>query len=360
MRRSIQSKGSHGSRLAWPTLLGCAALLALLLGPVLLAPGAVQAAPADGRLKPLLTGLLDRSGPPPAELRDTVRAYVLQVSWRDLQPVDSSSITTRVLDRRLDQARAQGARVKLRIMTGVESPRWAKRLGGRPVELSDRHDDQSGRVPRFWTAAFGTAYADLHERLAARYDADPTVAEVVVSRCTTFYAEPFIRQTSDPASRRALLRAGYTRAADKACHRREIDAHRVWQQTRSGLALNPAQFVTGDGGRTVDDAFTVAIMRYCARTLGARCVLENNSIRSPIASLDPNPQEPHYRRMYRAMRRHAPSQAFQTATAARMGHCARTLDWAAERGASYVELPWNAADAGCTVRILTAAAGRLG
>jgi hypothetical protein len=188
----------------------------------------------------------------------------------------------------------------------VESPRWAKRLGGRPVHLRDPHDHQSGTVPRFWTAAFGTAYADLHRRLAARYDADPVVAEVVVSRCTTFYAEPFIRQTSDRKSRRALLRAGYTEAADKRCHRQEIDTHQVWSRTRSGLALNPAQFLTRKGRRTVDDSFTIAMMRYCERKLGPRCVLENNSIRSPIASLDPDKRHPHYRRMSRAMSRHAP------------------------------------------------------
>ena len=59
------------------------------------------------------------------------------------------------------------------------------------------------------------------------------------------------------------------------------------------------------------------------------------------------------------MAKHSPSRAFQTATAARMGNCERTLDWAADRGASYVELPWNAADAGCTPAVLREAAQRL-
>lgn len=357
MRRSILS--DRGLRPGWVALLRGAGILTLLLGPLLVSPGAAHASPAEPSLKPPLTGLLDRSGPPPVALQHAVRSYVVQLSWKDLQPTPAS-FTTAALDRRLAEAREQGARVKLRIMAGVGSPGWAKRLDGRPVPLRDRHDAQSGSVPRFWTAAFAAAYADLHERLAARYDADPVVAEVVVSQCSTFYAEPFIRQTSDRRSRLALLHAGYSRAADQECHRREVDAHRVWSRTRSGLALNPAQFVTRGGGRTVDDEFTVAMMRYCQRRLGPRCVLENNSIRSPIASLDPNPRQPHYRRMYRAMARRAPGLAFQTATAARMGECSRTLDWAARQGAAYVELPWNAADAGCTPSILSAAARRLG
>ena len=355
MQRSILS--DRGVRPGRGALLR--GVILLLLGPLLVSPGAAHAAPVEPALKPLLTGLLDRSGPPPVALRDAVRSYVVQVAWKDLQPTPAS-LSTAALDQRLAEAREQGARVKLRILAGVESPGWAKRLDGRPVALRDRHDDQSGSVPRFWTRAFAAAYADLHARLAARYDADPVLAEVVVSQCSTFYAEPFIRQTSDRRSRLALLRAGYSPAADRACHRREVDAHRVWSRTRSGLALNPAQFVTGDGGRTVDDEFTVAMMRYCEHRLGERCILENNSIRSPIGSLDPDPRQPHYWRMYRAMARHAPTLAFQTATAARMGHCTRTLDWAAQQGAAYVELPWNAADAGCTPTILADAARRLG
>ena len=37
-------------------------------------------------LKPLLSGLIDRNGPPPAELSGVVDAYVVQVSWAQLQP----------------------------------------------------------------------------------------------------------------------------------------------------------------------------------------------------------------------------------------------------------------------------------
>jgi hypothetical protein len=297
--------------------------------------------------KPLLSGVLDRNGPPPDSLRDVVDAYVVQVTWSKLQPT-RHSFRTRALDRAFRQARHSGSRVKLRVLAGVHAPGWAKRLGGAPVSMRDPHDGQRGTVPRFWTASFGSAYADLQRRLASRYDDRPVLAEVVISRCTTFYAEPFVRQTSDRASRKALRRAGYTVARDKRCHHQEVAAHRVWKRTRAGLALNPAQFVTRGGGRTVDTGFTIAMMRSCRNTLGRRCVLENNSIRSPIASLGDQ-----YHRMYAAMARRAPTLGFQTATAERIGSCADTLDWAADRGASYVEIPWNADEAGCTRQVLS-------
>lgn len=345
-----------------------AALVALPLLLSVVPGGASAAAPAApaataetaprNTVKPPLSGLLDRDGPPPKGLRKLVRSYVVNVRWKSLQP-SPGALTTRALDRALRVAKNRSSRVKLRIMAGIHAPDWAKQLGGPPVRLTDPHDNQTGDVPRFWTPEFGAAYADLQQLLAARYDDRSVVAEVVVSRCSTFYAEPFVRQTSRAGNREALLAAGYTRAADKQCHREQVTAHRVWKRTRSGLAFNPAQFVTASGGRTVDDRFTAAMMRHCRDQLGSRCILENNSIRSPIRSLDPNPKRPHYQRMYRAMVRHHPARAFQTATAARLGKCAKTLGWAVERKARYVELPWNATEV-CSRKVLASAARRLG
>jgi hypothetical protein len=337
--------------------------IAFLLAPLAIValPGqtpTASAAAAQPSLKPLLHGLLDRDGPPPANLESVVKSYVLSFTWKELQPSDGA-LATAALDRALDDARDRGARVKLRILAGVDAPAWAKRLGGSPIRLHDDHDGASGSVPRFWTPAFGAAYADLQARLADRYDADPALAEVVISRCTTFYAEPFVRQTSSAANRRTFLQAGYTPAKDKACHRAEVNAHRVWQQTRAGYAFNPAQLVKRHR-QVVDDRFTVAMMRYCSKRLGDRCIVENNSIRSPIGSLDPDRRHPHYKRMYKAMTRYGHARAFQTATAEQMGKCAKTLGWAADRDASYVELPWNPADAGCTKKVLRAAARHLG
>ena len=123
------------------------------------------------------------------------------------------------------------------------------RLGQAPRRLAGQDardlDGSAGTVPRFWTGKFGKAYAALQKKLAARYDGNSTLAEVVISRCTTFYAEPFIRQTSITASRKALkARRLHQAPRTRPATRREINAHRVWQRTRAGLAFNPAQFVT--------------------------------------------------------------------------------------------------------------------
>jgi hypothetical protein len=333
----------------FPTLIVLSVVLVLLPSPSF-----AESEPTT--VKPLLHGLLDRDGPPPRALGGVVSSYVVSVDWKRLQP-RSRTLRTSVLDRALAAARDHGARVKLRVLAGVSSPAWAKRRGGPPVRLRDPQSGRAGTVPRFWTPAFGRAYGALQRRLAARYDHDPVLAEVVISRCTTFYAEPFVRQASSARNRHALFDAGYTVAKDKACHRAEVDAHRAWARTRAGYALNPAQLVLHHGMR-VDDRFTVAMMRYCRSRLGDRCVLENNSIRSPIRSLDAGGRA-HYRKMYRAMARYGRPLAFQTATAERLGRCAKTLGWAADRGAAYVELPADPAGAGCTSRVLHAAARRL-
>lgn len=332
-----------------------------LLAPAPPAAGRVVGAVLDDPAppKPLLTGLLSREGPPPAALAGVVRSWAVKVAWRDLQPTSSGPLDTVALDEALAVARAAGTRIRLRVFAGAQAPAWAKELGGPPVTLTDPFDGKVATVPRFWTPEFGRAYDDLQRQLAGRYDADPVVAEVVVSRCSAFYPEPFLRQTSVAANRTALLAAGYTVELDKACHREQVDAHRAWTTTRSGLAFNPAQLVSPTGAALTDDAFTVEMMTYCRTRLGSRCVLENMSIRSPISSLDQNPAQPRYQRMYDAMSAQGPPLAFQTAVEDRIGDCAATLDWAIARGAASVELPRDPAAAGCSPSTLAAADVRL-
>ena len=239
-------------------------------------------------------------------------------------------------------------------MAGIHAPDWAKHRGGKPVKMRDTRR-QRRHVPRFWTGKFGKAYAALQKKLAARYDGNTTLAEVVISRCTTFYAEPFIRQTSITANRKALKRAGYTKAKDQACHKAQINAHRVWKRTRAGLAFNPAQFVTGNGGRTVNDSFTQKMMRYCrSASVAAACWRTTRSAR-PSTVLDPA-KAPALPEDVPGDDQAQPVPGVPDRHGGRMGNCERTLDWAADRGASYVELPWNAADAGCTTAVLREAA----
>src|SRR5205823_109968 len=160
-----------------------------------------------------------------------------------------------------------------------------------------------GTIGRFWNDSFGAAYAELETKLAAKYDATPEIREVVISRCTTVFAEPFIRDVRLPTNISAFLDAGFTIDADQRCHREEINAHKVWVHTRSDLSLNPYQAV----GQGTDESFTEDMMAFCRSALGNRCVLANNSLRSFS-------QGTSYDQMYAQIKAMGPPIAFQTAS----------------------------------------------
>jgi len=292
-------------------------------------------------LKPVLQGLLDRDGQPPAPFVGTaVRGWVVKANWKDLQPSPGAPL---VADNAVDQAvaavRALNAShpgltmgLKLRVYAGIDAPDWAKSLDGGAVNVVDPQDSQQGTIGRFWTEDFGRAYADLQQQLAARYDSVAEVSEVVISRCTTFFAEPFLRDKGDKASVANMLAAGFSFDADQTCQREEIDAHKVWAHTHSDISLSPYQDIERKGVRSTDEGFTASMMDYCRTDLGARCVLENNAIRTPV--------QPSYAAMYDRIKQLGPPISFQTATANKIGDLVTTLMWAAQQeGANSVELP---------------------
>jgi hypothetical protein len=299
-------------------------------------PTSIFPQPPVSSLKPVLTGLLDRQGPPPAAYEGTaVRGFVVKVNWSDIQPAEDGPIAA---DNAIDQAIAQvravaashpGFGLKVRLYGGIYAPTWAKTLGGAPVQVTNPQSGKTATVGRFWTSAYGDAYADLERKLAEKYDTVPEVREIVVSRCTTFFAEPFIRNKGDAQTVSNLFDAGFSTAADHQCHQQQLEAHQVWQHTRSDLELNPYQDIEQKGKASVDEAFTEAMMQYCRAVLGPRCVLENNSASDP----------PKYPRMYTAMHQLGGPTAFQTATGAKVGDLFTVLDWAVDQGAGSVELP---------------------
>jgi len=266
-------------------------------------------------------------------------SWVVNVRWADLQPSsDVTLVTPNAIDQGIDQVRslnranpAQPFRLKIRLSAGTDAPDWVKQLGGGPMVIRDPVDQVTGTVGRFWTDDFGRAYDRLQQILAARYDAVAEIGEITISRCSTVYAETFIRQSSDPANIQALLAEGDTPDADERCLREQVDAHSVWAHTLSGLALNPYQ-KPGTNGREIDEMFTETLMSYCRKVLGSRCVLENNSIRWP-------PARGTMAQMYQAIRRLGPPISFQTAAPERIGDLLKTLEWAADQGANAVELP---------------------
>jgi hypothetical protein len=294
--------------------------------------------PTAGGLKSPLLGLLDRQGAPPASFYSVIDGYVINVSWASLQASAGGPITSNnAIDKAIVQVRlanASGAHMalKLRAAAGIQAPAWAKSIGGAPISVRDPNSRVTGTVGRFWTPAFGLAYADFETKLAAKYDGVLEIREVTISRCTTIYDEPFIRQMSDPATIANLWKAGYTYTADQTCQQQSVQAHAVWKLTRSDLSFNPYQEILSATSVKTDEAYTQSMITYCGATLGANCIVENNSLRSTSLGTD-------YDAMYAAMKAQSGNVVFQTATMARVGSLSATLQMAVGYGAGSVELP---------------------
>lgn len=307
------------------------------------ATGTTDGTVATGE-KGSVAGLVDRKGPPPERYRSVVRSFVLNVGWATIEPRPGEYVFGPI-DDGLATARDLGMTVRLRVFAGIHAPEWAKSLGGAPFEWYAGPPARSiGTIPRFWTAPFGDAYARLQRALAQRYDARPELVDVVVSRCTTEFAEPFIRQAGVIERNRAALEdSGYTATADERCLLDQLDAHLVWRNTPQSLAFNPYQRIDERTWTIDPDAdFSEAVMRRCRSVLGTRCVLANNSLTAARETKGRSEQ------IYEAMERLGAPITFQTATPEKVcgeqsvgDDCPwrETLDQAVARGAQAVELP---------------------
>jgi hypothetical protein len=283
----------------------------------------------------MIHGLIDRGGLPPAGFSGAVTAFVADANWSDLQPTAFGPLAANnVIDQAITAARVIGGGmgVKVRLYAGLSAPSWVKALSGGPVSVFSPADGTTGTIGRFWTSDFARAYNDLWSKLSTKYDPVPEIREITASRCMTVFAETFIRDTSDATTMSNLLAAGFSSTADQACITQEIEAGKVWQHTRIGVAFNPYQAILPGGGAGVDEVFTETMMQLCRTDLGAQCVLENNSIRWP-------PLGGAYAQMYAAMQQLGAPISFQTAATARVGDLAQTLSWAVSVGADAVELP---------------------
>jgi hypothetical protein len=240
-------------------------------------------------------------------------------------------LDTRVIDQDLAIAKDRGMAVKLRVEAGIHAPAWLKAETGPEITVGDPSSNIQGTVGRYWTPTYGQAYDHLQAMLAARYDSAPQLRQVEITRCSTVFAETFIRNVRNQTETQQLLAAGLTQTIDEQCIRDEIQAHQVWKLTRSGLAVNPYQAVQPGGHTRPDEAVTYQMMLYCRQVLGPRCVLENNSLRSPPLS--------GYATMYQQMSQLGGPIGFQTAALKRAGNMSATLNLAAQLGAGSVELP---------------------
>jgi hypothetical protein len=291
-------------------------------------------------LKPDMTGLLDRNGIPPAAYAPDLGGFVININWSALEPNGPGTpIVTTGIDSKLAQMDALNASThahlyaKLRVFIGINSPTWAKSAGGASFSVIDPSSNAGGSVPRFWTTSFGSDYDNMMKQLAAKYDTDPRVRDVTMSRCTTVYAEPMIRQISNSAAVHSLIAAGFSSAQDIGCYQSMIqEAARDWKYTHASFSFNPYQQVNSNGTTATTLTVTNQIITYCRQVLGSRCTLENNSIRSTS-------QSNLYDSMYAAIKAAGAPITYQTATLARVGSLPLTFQSAINYGAIAVELP---------------------
>lgn len=331
---------SFVSRLSRPLL----RLAVMSVGLSLILLSSVVSPPAAGAalaVKPPMQGILDSFRLPTAAWQPVVNGYVIPVRWADLQPTAGGPI---VADNAIDKALAQirqlntqnpalGLTLKLRVLAGRGAPLWAKSLGGAPIEIYAPYDGVTSTIGRFWTSAFASAYQDLQNKLAAKYDGAPEIRDVVISRCMMTFAEPFVRDTSAKTIGN-LLAAGFTYQADQACLTQQVDAHKVWSTTTSSLAFNPYQQINADGSVTYNETWTEQVMEYCRQSLGQRCTLANNSVRDPISVMGSK-----YASLYAKMKALGSPLAFQSAAPHRVGNLCNVLVWAIGQGADSVEAP---------------------
>lgn len=282
---------------------------------------------------------------------DSVVAHVL---WRELETADGRFDGPGWA--KIENARRQGLKVRVRVMAGVHAPGFVKQIGGPGISdpehgtdcsktggiaIWNRHDNRPGVIPRFWLPEVLDQYEQLMAEVARRYDGVPEIREVVASGCMTTYAEPFYRAHGDAGSNARLFQAGLDFQKDRAAHRRVIEIHhRLFHRTRTSLAIN-AWDIIDDSPAHHRSSFepTFEFARWARGLMGEKLVLQNNG-----AGADTNPDRGSPETSHFAFLKSVPGpKGLQTRTLQRLGGNAaglfKTLDAALRMGANFVELP---------------------
>lgn len=216
------------------------------------------------------------------------QGVVINIGWSQLQP-RRDVFDTSAVDAALQTVRDYNTRnpatplaVILRVWPGPNAPVWAKSLGGPPVQIL--HVVGGYRLPltvgRFWTPAYRTAWRAVQAQLAARYDADPLIRQTSNTSCSTITGEPILLPV-DRESIAHLLQAGFTDARFRACLLASSEDYAAWHRTPIDLFLNPYRAI--DSGQAKPDvAVTRQVMLRWRQRLGARAVLGNAGLQSPL------------------------------------------------------------------------------
>jgi hypothetical protein len=279
------NKSENCSANAW--LAAPLALAAMLATTV---SGAELAAPPG--LKPACQGLMTSGwGPLPGTDLNFIDSVAINVRWADLEPKDQQ------FDGpdwgKIEEARKHGYHIKLRVLCGIYSPDFVKKLGG--VALSDAEhkldatssggvaiwnefSKRGGTTVCFWKKEVLDQYEQLMTEVARRYEDAPEICEVVDSACMTVFAEPFYRAHHHAPSNARLREAGLSYETDLAAHQRALQIHEgLFRKTRTALAIN-AWDIVDDSPNHYHSSWpeTMTLVEWARKLFGERLTLQNN------------------------------------------------------------------------------------
>jgi hypothetical protein len=209
---------------------------------------------------------------------------IINVTWAQLQP-NPDSLDTTAIGRTLDAVRDYNARhpqkplaLRLRVWAGTDAPIWAKEIGGTAISIQQWN--QAATIGRFWSAPYRQAWQKLQIALAGRYDAEPLIREITVTSCSSISSEPFVLPI-DQSSIESLHAAGLTDAAYQKCLKSAEQDYEDWSTTRLEYPINPFRGID-TGQMVVNWDFSVALMQAWRQRMGARGVLSNYDLNSPL------------------------------------------------------------------------------
>jgi len=179
---------------------------------------------------------------------------------------------------------------KLRVHTANGTPAWALAIGGVKggVPIGTKHE---GQVGAYWSAETGAAWTKLQEALAAKYDADPRIAEVTIESCSSTGGEPF-RTAVDIESLTNMRRLtpAFSDAQAEACFRRAPKEYAAWKRTLLDYTFNQFQATDGctaakpTGCVVMNPKIATEIMESFRAEYGARAVLANHDLAGELPS----------------------------------------------------------------------------
>lgn len=283
--------------------------------------------------KPVLKGLVATSGLPPVGWEEIIKFAVCPVRWQDIEPAPGEYNFAKI-DQFLQEAEKRNVGVYVRMFAGRQAPDWLKKKAG-AARVTDRFDSITADVVRWWQPEVGKAYYDLQKALAARYDRNPRFIAITMTRCSSIWAEPLMRQINDKATRDALWDAGLRPDIDKTCQLETVKMHaEIWKQTYSTLAVNPYQEIDESAkGWHANVDYTIELIKQAKSILGGRLLIQNNSLKDNL----PPPQSD-YGRMMEAMRQSGAILGFQTVGNSRIKELKTTIEAGIQAGASYFEV----------------------